>query len=524
MSTFTHAKVFTGEGPDVFASAFTVVDGRFSWVGDASEVSDPAAVDLGGATVVPGLLDVHTHPAFMAVLADNVWLLQPTVRSLTEMLDALRTHPALGRGPDAWVMGYGYNEDQWDTGAPTRRDLDRVSTTQPVFARRADGHNAVCNTFALRLAGLTDDTPDPAGGRLGRDDDGHLDGRLIEANAVDLVARHCPLPDRDELVRRLVSMNEHYLSFGLVTLDDMWGDFVPDPLGTFREARARGFLPRVAVMLLWGDGGLPTLTDADRTGDVHVAGVKVFMDGAFASRTAWVEEPYPDSDEHGIVTVDDDHLRAACAWARANAVQLAVHVMGDRGVAHLLDLFEDEEPWLADRPSIRFDHSAIYPQHLIERTVRARMSFGLISHTVFFFAEWDSYRENLRPSVFPAAYPIRSFYEQVEATALASDSPATAWVDCDDPFLSVYAAVTRKTYDGHDFNPDQAVSVGEALELVTSRAALVTTTRGVGSIVPGNDGDFVVLDRDPFTIPAAELREVRVTRTFLRGQEVYTRA
>lgn len=197
--------------------------------------------------------------------------------------------------------------------------------------------------------------------------------------------------------------------------------------------------------------------------------------------------------------------------------------MGDRGIAHLLDLFEDEEPWLDDRPSIRLEHSAIYPEHLIERTARARMKFGVISHSVFFFAEWDSYRENLNPSVFSAAYPLRSFYERFPATALASDSPATAWTDCDDPFLSVFAAVNRTTYDGSAFNPDQALTVGQALELVSSRAALITTNRGVGRIEVGYDADFVILDRDPFTVAPQELREVTVRRTFMRGADVFRR-
>lgn len=520
MTMYHNAVVFTGTSTDALATSFSVADGVFTsidGVGDASSSND--SVDLGGAFVMPGLLDVHTHPAFMATLADNVWLFPPAISSLDDMIAALREHPALGV-PGAWVTAYGYNEDQWGGRGPTRSDLDLVSTTQPVFARRADGHNAVCNSFALALAGLDDSSPDPEGGKLGRDTNGHLDGRLIETNGVDQVYHHMPLPDRDELVRRLVGLNKHFLRFGLTSIDDLYGDFVPEPLDFFRTARARGFIPRVSVMLLWKPSAMPSLNEEDRTGDVRVGGVKIFMDGAFSSRTAWVEEPYPDSDSHGIVTIGDDAVRAACAWARDNQVQMAIHVMGDRGIAHLLDLFENEEPWLEDRPSIRFDHAAIVPQALLDRMVNARMSFAAISHSVFFFAEWDSYRENLTPSAWASAYPLRSFYERIPC-ALTSDAPATAWIDCDAPFLSIEAAVTRTTYDGTVFNADQALTVGQALEMYTSKASEVTMTRGVGRIAEGFDADFVVLDRNPFTANPTDLSKVSVVATYVRGQRVW---
>lgn len=528
MEFFTNARLFTGASPtppaweaDGRLSAFAVEDGRFAWVGPADEVTDAAATDLSGARVLPGLLDVHTHPLFMAILADATDLLPPACRSKADVLAAMRRNPDLGGDADTWVLGFGYNEDAYPDGGPTRADLDALTSTQPVFLRRADGHNAVVNSAALALAGLDDGSPDPEGGRLGRDADGHLDGRLLEWSAMDLVWRHKVPPTASELADRLVALNDHFLGFGLVALDDLLATFAPDPIGTYRLAVERGFVPQVAVFYGWDPDGMPEVTDADRTGQVRIGGVKLFMDGAYSSRTALVEEPYPGGCDHGIATATPDQLQAAVTWARTNGVQCRIHVMGDRGINQLLDLFADAEPWLGDRPSIVLDHSSVFTPAMLARVRDARMDFALVTHTIFFYAEWDSYEANLNPSVFGHTYPIRDMVDAGVKVALASDSPATTWVDCDNPFTSVYAAVERRAYNGADLNQAQAVSVGEALELYTGRAAAITQLRGVGRIEPGHDASFVVLDRDPFAIPPAELGDVRVAATWVRGRRAY---
>jgi predicted amidohydrolase YtcJ len=139
---YVNGKVFTGRGEDDFASAFRITDGTFSWVGDQSDVAAEPAADLGGATVLPGFLDVHTHPAFMATLVNAVKCLPPEVRSLAGLLDRLRSHPNLGRGENAWIEGFGYDESKYPEGrGPTADDLDRVSSSQPVFVQRCDGHS-----------------------------------------------------------------------------------------------------------------------------------------------------------------------------------------------------------------------------------------------------------------------------------------------------------------------------------------------------------------------------------------------
>lgn len=524
---FVNARVFTGRGEDDFASAFRITDGVFSWVGDQADMTGDSAIDLHGSTVVPGFLDVHTHPAFLAALADTVMCLPPEVTSLDGLLKKLRTHPKLGAGADAWIEGFGYDESKYPEGrGPTADDLDQVSSTQPVFVRRCDGHSAACNHRALELAGITADTPDPAGGSYGRDSAGSLNGVLIETNATDSVAAAIPAPDAAQQIRNLAGLQQHFVERGIVAVGDLLATMVRTPLQTFRAAEQSGLGIQCALYYAWPSiaaDAVSDLTDDDRVGRMKIAGLKLFMDGAYSNRTAWTEEPYPGSCDHGMHTLADDDLRAAVNWSRRNHIQVAVHAMGDRALNHVLDLFGDEEPWMGDLPSIRLDHATLFSPAMIDRLNAARMSFAVVSHTIFLYAEYDSYRHNLSPAQFEIAYPIRSFYERVPITALSSDTPATAWADADNVFVSIKAAVRRRAYNGADIGQAEGITVPQALLLYTGRARLVAPLDRVGLIETGYEGSFVVLDRDIFSIDADEIDQVQVAQTWIRGEQVYRR-
>jgi predicted amidohydrolase YtcJ len=421
------------------------------------------------------------------------------VTSLDQLLSRLQEHPDLGKGPDDWIDGYGYDESKYpERRHPTRHDLDRVSTTQPVFVRRCDGHSAACNTRALELAGITRDTSDPPGARFGRDADGEPDGVLTELAAREAVESARPAASYDKRVRDLAALDRHYAERGIVAVADMMATTVPDPLSTFRDAELAGLRQQCALYYAW-EHGVPELTDDDRRGRVKIAGVKLFMDGAYSNRTAWVDEAYPDSHDHGLRLTSDEQALAAAKWARRNGVQVAIHAMGDAAINRVLDLFADQEPWLTDRPCIRIEHASLVSSDMIARIASARMSIAVISHTIFYFAEYDS---------LPHA-------------ALASDCPATAWSDADNVFVSVKAAVTRRAYTDADIGSHEATTVPQALLLYTGRARRIAPLDNVGLIDDGFEASFVVLDRDVFTIPPDEIDRVRVEQTWIAGNHVY---
>ncbi|CCG03419.1 amidohydrolase [Blastococcus saxobsidens] len=522
---FVNGKVFTGTGEDDFASAFRITDGAFSWVGDTADVTGEEATDLGGATVLPGFLDVHAHPSFTATLADAVPLLPPDVDSLAALLDRLRAHPDIGT--DRWIEGFGFDESRYpERRKPTASDLDAVSATQPIVVRRCDGHSVVCNSRALELAGITPDTPDPENGRIGRDASGTLTGLLAERAAFDAVLALRPPLKHEELVTRLAGLNRRLLARGIVAVDDLMATFVPEPLRLYRDAEQASLVPQCGLYYGWTDvrdSGMPDLSNDDRTGRMRVAGLKVLMDGAYSDRTAWTDDAYPGTCDHGIRTCSDDELRAAVAWARRNRIQVAIHAMGDRALHRVVDVVGDEEPWMGERPSVRLEHATLFSAELLDRLEASRMSFGVVSHSIFFFAEYDSYARSLSPQQLAVAYPIRSFYERVPATALSSDHPATAWSEADDVFVSIKAAVLRQAHNGASFNPAEAVTVAQAILLYTGRAAGVSPIEPVGVIRPGAEGTFVVLERDVFSVPSSEIDQVRVAETWVRGERAFRR-
>ncbi|MFB4351626.1 amidohydrolase family protein [Microbacterium sp. LS_15] len=523
--TFTNGRVFTGESETAFASAFRIVDGRVDWVGDAAEVADADAVDLGGRTVLPGLIDSHTHPALLAGTAAAVECFPPAVRSVDDLVAVLRGHADAVTDPGAWVLGRGFDDTKFPDGRmPTAADLDRVSTDRPVLVWRCDAHSAVCNTRALELAGISAETPDPDGARFERDADGTPNGVLTEIAAVNAVAEWIPAPTADEQIDALVTIGEELASRGIVAVCDLLSSRIDRPLQTFRAAAQRGLRARVALYPGWDPAApLADLDPVDREGEVRVGGVKVVLDGAYSNRTAWVHEAYPGSCDHGLRLVDDDDVLAAGEWARRNGVQLAVHAMGDRALDRVVELFEGQEPWLDGIPSVRIEHATIVSDAYLSRLRAARMRFGIATHTVFFFAEYDGYEKALRVEQVPDAYPIARLFAGLDPLALSSDRPATAWSGADDVMLSVEAAVRRRTYNGVEFGPEAAITVPQALLLYTSRAARLSPLTGVGMLAPGFDGSFAVLERDVFSVAADEIADVRVAETWIRGERVFRR-
>src|SRR5262245_59154045 len=185
---FVNGKIFTGRNETEFVSAFKVADGKIAWIGDAREVNDTRAIDLKGQTVLPGFIDIHTHPTYVAMTVDAVPCTVPVVSNIPEMVAALKRHRNFGKGSDDWIEGWGYDESKLsEHRTPTTQDLDQVSTTQPVYVLRSDAHSGICNTRALQIAGITKDTPDPEGAYFGRYPNGEPNGILQEHAANNMV-------------------------------------------------------------------------------------------------------------------------------------------------------------------------------------------------------------------------------------------------------------------------------------------------------------------------------------------------
>lgn len=528
MRYYRNAKIFPGLDETTFVSAFAVQDGRFAWVGDADDIPPEAKVeDLGAPVVLPGLIDAHTHPTFLAMTLDAVACTVPLVHSIPDMIDALSRHPAYGQGDTTWIEGWGYDESKLAEGrTPTRHDLDAVSTTQPVYVLRSDCHSGICNTKALELAGITAATPDSEGAHYGRGPDGAPNGVLCEHAANQTVVRAKGSAGFDAEVDRLARTSEHLAARGIVACTDMFcipTDFTQ--LDQYRAAEARGFRQSVRIFYDFAalrEHPLPPMSTTDRTGRVAIGGIKLFLDGTISNRTAWLRNPYRGSKEEvGLRTASPQLLAEALDFARDNSVQIAVHAMGDRAIAEVIAAYGDEEPWLEATPSVRIEHASVLPAALIAQLAEARMSFAVVTNIDFFFAEYDSYSRHLAEDQFARTYPVRELYEQLDAVALSSDCPATTWADPADPFMSIQAAVTRRAYNGATIVADQAITVAQALLLYTGRASRVSAFPPVGRIAPGYEASFLTLSDDIFTVNSGSIMDLSVTGTWIEGIRVH---
>lgn len=520
--------LFTGRASDPLELDFTVEDGVV--VPDTLHVDKE--VDLQGGFVTPVLLDTHTHPSYVAQTLSALACTPPFVRSIEDMVTGLRDQADMtAENPEQWVEGWGYDESLLEEGrSPTRADLDRVSTTRPVFVRRSDCHSAVVNSFLLKAAGITRDTPDPAGGHIGRDKTGEPDGRLIETSAVRMVESLRADESFEARVRFLSGLTEHYLSRGIGFVTEMMCQRgAQDLLPVWRAVREQGSPLSMALYLTWTGGadpfGMPDFTEDDKTGPVRYAGLKLFADGSISGRTAALRGAFlpKEGDEHpqGTMCLAEDVFKAGLAWARRNDVQLSVHVMGDRSIDTVLDWLEGEAPWREGEPSVRLEHVSLLRPDQIDRIEKMPIQPGLTTQVIFPFAEWKGYEEVLPRDIFHASYAVRTISERCEAFALSSDAPATTWSDPDQPFVSIRAAVERRDARDEPFGVDQAVSIETALSLYTSRAAKVTTFATKGLMVPGEPAHFVLWNQNPFEVPVSRLDRVRAEKVWMHGEVVW---
>lgn len=531
----TGGKVWAGAGtPPAGAGAPTALaatGGRVLAVGGDREVDALAAPDarripLEGRRVVPGLMDAHTH-----FLRGGLELAGLRLRDAATPAELARRIGERARErPGEWITGGGWDHERWGGELPRREWIDPVTPHTPAFVERLDMHMGLANTRALELAGIGERTPDPPGGVILRDEDGRPTG-ILKETARALVRRAIPPPADEELERALEAAGAHALARGVTLLTDVGTDLGWRGLAVYRRARAAGRLPlRVhAAVPLEERGRLADLVAREGRGDARLrwGAVKAFVDGSLGAGTAWFHAPYADDPgNHGLVVSDLEELRRGLAEADAAGLQPLVHAIGDRAVDWLLDAYAaicgTGGPGRGPgERRFRIEHA----QHLTPRAIRRIAAHGLIaSMQPYHVADDGRWAERrLGPDRIRAAYPFRDLLDAGARLAFGSDWTVAPL----DPFLGVWAAVTRRTMDGthpEGWVPEQRIGVEEALAAYTAGVAYAAGLEGtLGFLAPGRRADLVVLSEDPFAVEPARLDEVRPDLTVVDGKVAFRR-
>jgi predicted amidohydrolase YtcJ len=504
-------------------SAMLVRDGRIAAIGPADQVRAAAGgaevVRLGGATVIPGLIDAHCHVTDVGYLAAAADCSQPSAPGIEAIQARLRD--AAGRTPaGAWVTGGGYAEYKLrENRHPTRADLDQAVPGRPAVLYHTSLHACVLNTAALREAGFADGQPDPPGGAFGRDGEGRLDGVVYEAPMFALFEENL----RRDIARMsgaglVQAAGQRLAAFGLTSACD--ADLRRDTFAAFAEADAAGLLSQRIYGLVVHDQ-VDWLLGAGLRGRhsarLATEAVKIWADGGMSSRTAAIGGSYPVPPYgSGIMYFERAELTEMVRDFDARGFQVCVHAQGDRAIETVLDAYAEVlAPGSGNPRRHRIEHGgAMYPD-LTERA--ASLGIVIASQPGFLSGLGDGFAAAF-PERCDELYSFASWQRAGVTVAGSSDSP----VITADPRIGIRDAIMRRTGDGRVLGPGERLTAREALALYTTQAAFACHRETeIGTLEAGKLADFTVLDGNPLETEPERIPGLGVLATVLGGIPAY---
>lgn len=523
-----NGKIWTGNGAQPEAEAVACLDHRIVAVGRTVEMRRwigprTRVIDLQGKRLVPGFNDAHVHFVDGGQGLASVQLRDaPTEREFRDRIARFAARLAPGR----WILNGNWDHENWTPARlPTRQLIDEGTANNPVFINRLDGHMALANTAALKLAGVTRETADPPGGTIVRDAQGEPTGVLKDA-AMNLVYRVIPDPTEDELVEAIKAAMRYAAENGVTSVQDMSAS--PAVLAAYQRLLDRGELTvRIYAhqpLANW-DRLAKVGVRAGFGGDkLRIGGLKGFADGSLGSTTALFFDPYLDEPEtRGLPSdemIPESKMLANILAADRAGLQIAVHAIGDRANKTILDMFAraETENGARDR-RFRIEHAQHLRKEEIAEFGRRRVIASMQPYHAIDDGRWAENR--IGPERARGTYAFRSLLDGGATLAFGSD-----WfVAPMEPLMGIYAAVTRRTLDEKrpgGWVPEEKISVAEAVRAFTYGSAYAAFEEKIkGAIEPGKLADMAVLSENIFAIDPVRIRQVKVVMTIFDGRVVF---
>lgn len=530
---FQNGNVYTANDKASQGQAIAVKADRIVFVGSNAAAQkyvgpNTRVVDLKGNTVLPGFTDSHQH--LSGVGQREMTLNLEGTSSLEDFLAKVKARVDQAK-PGDWITGRGWIETHWNPPVfPTRSDLDKVAPNNPVILGRADGHGAVVNSAALKIAGVDKNTPNPFGGEISKDkESGEPNGMLLDS-AQGLVRSKVPPTSREEAERAVVLGVKRDIELGWTQIQDAGGSYTD--VDIFKKLYGEGAIKLRIYKAVYGPGPNATrlLNEGPTIGAFDnrftLRAIKVVSDGALGSRGAALLAAYSDApDTSGFLTVKAEDLRPMLIDALKKGVQVETHAIGDHANRFILDEYEAAlkavpaaQRKVAD-PRWRVEHAQIVNPADIPRFAK----LGIIpsmqpSHAIgdLFFAP-----RRLGVNRLSGSYAWESFIKSGVVVPGGSDAP----VERGEPMIEFYAAVARKDqkgFSGEGWHPEEAVTRAQALKMFTLWPAYAAFEEKLrGSIEIGKLADLTILSADIMKIPEAEILKTRCVMTVINGEIVF---
>ena len=528
MQIIHNAKIHTLDSHQPTATAIAIDRGRVIAIGSDADIlasySTSDLLNVNEHTIIPGLTDAHIH---LKQYALSLQKLDCETMTRQECLQRVAAR-VITAEPGEWILGHGWNQNNWAAGYGNAALLDDIAPQNPVFLTHKSLHSAWANSTALHLAGITGDTDDPPGGRISRLPNGEPDGILFES-ASELLEAAIPVPSLEQVVKSLQSTIPLLWQMGLTCVHDFDDGLCFSALQVLHQEgklklrvlkgiREEDLQHAVEIGLRSGFGD-----DILRIGSL-----KLFADGALGPHTAAMLEPYDDDPQNlGILNMGEGELVVQGQLAIANGISLAIHAIGDRANRTVLNAYAQLREFERGLPKIdqktlrhRIEHvQVIHPDDLSSFS-----RYKIIASMQPIHATSDMHMADRcwgKRSAY--AYAWRSVQANNISLIFGSDAP----VESPNPFWGVHAAVTRRRADGspapQGWYSEQRLSVGEAIQAYTSTPAYAAGMEDrLGKLAPGYLADLVVLDKDPYKSAPETLLNIQPLATMIGGEWVYS--